>query len=71
MRPNCGLCEDMAAGLTSLRLPFDAIDIEQDSALEAAYGESIPVLLEGDRELARAPQTRKSLKAALQRAGVM
>jgi hypothetical protein len=61
----------MAAGLTSLRLPFDAIDIEQDSALEAAYGESIPVLLEGDRELARAPQTRKSLKEALQRAGVM
>jgi hypothetical protein len=61
----------MAGDLSRLRVPFDAVNIEDDAALEAAYGESIPVLFEGDLEVARAPQTRDSLKKALQRAGVL
>ena len=61
----------MAGDLSRLRVPFDAINIEDDVALEAAFGESIPVLFEGEREIARAPQTRDSLKKALQRAGVL
>ena len=61
----------MAGDLSRLRVPFDAINIEEDAALEAAFGESIPVLFEGEREIARAPQTRDSLKKALQRAGVL
>ena len=61
----------MAGDLAHLRVPFDAVNIEDDASLEATYGELIPVLFEGDREVARAPQTRDSLKKALQRAGVL
>ena len=71
MRPECGLCEDMAGDLSRLRIPFDAVDIEQNPSLEAMYGESIPVLFDGEREIARAPHTRDSLKKALQEAGVL
>jgi hypothetical protein len=71
MRPGCGLCDEMAADLSDLRVPFDAVDVEQDPALESAYGESIPVLFDGEREVARAPHTRDSLKKALQQAGVL
>ena len=71
MRPGCGLCEEMAADLSDLRVPFDAVDVEQDPALESAYGESIPVLFDGDREVTRAPHTRDSLKKTLQQAGVL
>lgn len=61
----------MAGDLTRLQVPFDAVNIEDDAALEAAYGESIPVLFEGEREIARAPQTQDSLKKVLQRAGLL
>ena len=61
----------MAGDLTRLQVPFDAVNIEDDTALEAAFGQSIPVLFEGEREIARAPQTRDSLKKALQRAGLL
>ena len=71
MRPGCGLCEEMAADLSNLRVSFDLVDVEQDPTLEGAYGDSIPVLFDGDREIARAPSTRDSLKNALQQAGVL
>ena len=71
VRPQCGLCEDMASDLVRLQVPFDAVNIEDDTTLEAAFGQSIPVLFEGEREIARAPQTRDSLKKALQRAGLL
>jgi len=61
----------MAADLSRLGVPFDAVNIEDDDGLETAYGESIPVLFEGEREIARAPHTRASLKKALQQAGVL
>ncbi len=71
MRPGCGLCENMADDLATLHIPFEAINIEEDEALESAYGESIPVLFNGEREIARAPHTRESLKKILQQAGVL
>jgi hypothetical protein len=71
MRPGCGLCEEMAADLSDLHVPFDLVDVEQDTALESAYGEIIPVLFDGEREVTRAPHTRDSLKMELQRAGVL
>lgn len=70
-RPECGLCEDMARDLSRLRLSFVTIDIESDAALEAAYGEVIPVLMYGEEEIARAPQIEASLKAALKRFGLL
>jgi hypothetical protein len=70
-RAGCGLCEDMARDLTRLGLAFDEVDIEQDAALEAAYGEAIPVVLWDGREVARAPQTDRTLRRVLARAGVI
>ena len=70
-RPECGLCEDMARDLHRLRVAFEEVDIEQDAALERAYGESIPVLMQGDNEIARAPQTERTLRQALSRAGLL
>ena len=70
-RPDCHLCEDMARNLSRLRLSFDTINIELDDELERAYGESIPVLFLGERELARAPQTAAGLERALRRAGAL
>ena len=61
----------MARDLRRLRLAFDEVDIEQDDALERVYGEAIPVLLHGDREVARAPQTERSLRQAVTRAGLL
>jgi hypothetical protein len=61
----------MARDLRRLGLNFDEVDIEQDETLEHAYGESIPVLFHGERELARAPQTERSLKETLTRAGLL
>jgi glutaredoxin len=70
-RPECGLCEDFARDLQRLQIPFDTIDIEQDETLEKAYGEVIPVLLLGEEEIARAPQTPASLRHSLRRVGLL
>ena len=61
----------MAGDLSRLRIPFDAINIEDDAGLETAYGEAIPVLFDGEHEIARAPQTRESLKKALHHPGLL
>jgi Glutaredoxin-like domain (DUF836) len=61
----------MARDLQRLRVEFEEIDVEQDEALERAYGESIPVLLDGENEIARAPQTERSLRDALIRADLL
>jgi thiol-disulfide isomerase/thioredoxin len=51
----CHLCDDMLAGLQKMqaRLPFEVtvIDIDSDPALEQRYGELVPVLAHGEREL--------------------
>lgn len=51
----CHLCEDMLTGLQQLRAgqPFDlvVIDVDGDPALEQRFGEWVPVLMHGDREL--------------------
>jgi hypothetical protein len=61
----------MARDLQRLRVPFEEVDIEQDEALERAYSELIPVLLQGDTEIARAPQDERTLRRALSRAGLL
>ncbi len=51
----CHLCDDMLSGLQSLQsgLPFEltVIDIDSDPVLEQRFGEWVPVLMHGDREL--------------------
>ena len=56
-RSYCHLCDDMIAGLRSLqaRFPFELtiVDVDSDDALEARYGEDVPVVVHGATELCR------------------
>lgn len=56
-RRGCHLCDDMLDDLEQLchgrPAAIEVIDIEQDPALEAAYGTEIPVLLADGVELCR------------------
>jgi Glutaredoxin-like domain (DUF836) len=51
------LCDDMISGLRTLqaRFPFDiqVVDVDSDDALEALYGEDVPVLTHGSHQLCR------------------
>lgn len=53
-RDDCHLCDQAVALLARARAPdFESIWIDDDPALEAAYGERVPVLRDADsgREL--------------------
>jgi hypothetical protein len=56
-RSYCHLCDEMIAGLRTLqaRFPFSLaiVDVDSDDALEARYGEDVPVVLHGETELCR------------------
>ena len=56
-RHSCHLCEDMTrilTGLTSeLGVELTILDIDTDPALAARFNELVPVLMHGERELAR------------------
>jgi len=47
-RTYCHLCDDMIAALRNLQgrfaFDFDVVDVDGDAALEARYGERVPVL---------------------------
>lgn len=51
----CHLCDDMLAGLQVLqtRQPFElsVVDVDSQLALERRFGEWVPVLMHGEREL--------------------
>ena len=57
LRRWCHLCDDLLAQLIPLITPYGIevreIDIDEHPEFEAAYGEHIPVLCVGDRELCR------------------
>ena len=56
-RSYCHLCDDMITALQELRGRFfvgfeiDIVDVDQHPALEAKWGEKVPVLLDGDVEI--------------------
>ena len=56
-RSYCHLCDEMLAGLRTLQARFrfslTVVDVDSDDALEARYGEDVPVLLHGALELCR------------------
>lgn len=52
-RPYCHLCDDMAAALAPIAAEHgcsvEVVDVDADPALEARYGELVPVLVhDGD-----------------------
>ena len=54
-RGYCHLCDDMIAALRTLQGSFafelQVVDVDTDAALEARYGELVPVLMNEEREL--------------------
>ena len=53
-RTYCHLCDDMIAGLRELqagRFELQVIDVDSDPALEARFGELVPVLMSAEGEL--------------------
>jgi len=54
-RNYCHLCDEMIVGLRALqarhRFDLRIIDVDAEAALEKRYGERVPVLMHGDREL--------------------
>jgi glutaredoxin len=69
-RPGCGLCEDAARDLNDLGAVYEEVDVDSDPELQERYGDAIPALLFGGRELARAPMTPSTIRAALAGTGV-
>ena len=66
-REDCHLCEIAQRELDILGVRYEMVDVDSDAGLEHQYGNAIPVLLYGEREIARAPIERKDLQKALGR----
>jgi len=53
-RGDCQLCDDMLAALRGLQAQlafgFDLFDVDADPALEARFGERVPVLVDASGE---------------------
>ena len=55
-RSYCHLCDDMLAALQAqlgTAAPIFIVDVDSDPALEARYGENVPVLMYGQTEVCR------------------
>lgn len=56
-RQDCHLCDEMRAALVQFRGRYDfevqVVDVDRDPALEERWGDKVPVLLDGDREICR------------------
>jgi glutaredoxin len=71
-RPGCHLCEEMKAAIdrvaVSMQEPIalEEIDISADPDLEARYGLEIPVLLAGEKKVAKYRVDEGTLKRMLQ-----
>jgi thioredoxin reductase (NADPH) len=72
-RSYCHLCDDMASALEPLRREFGfalaRIDVDRAPALEAAYGERVPVLAHGEVELCHYFLDASGVRAYLTRIG--
>jgi len=68
-RAYCHLCDEMRAEVAPLAaaaaVPLDEIDVESDPALEARWGDRVPALLGGERELFHYRADRAVLAAYL------
>jgi len=68
-RRYCHLCQDMLAVVEPLRLEFgldlEVVDVDADPVLERRFNEAVPVLMHGQRELARGRLDPAVLRAYL------
>ena len=70
-RRYCHLCDEMLAGLRALDrgLALEIVDVDADPALEARFGEDVPVLRHGEVELSRHRLDAERVRAYLGRTG--
>ncbi len=70
-RSYCHLCDDMIAALRALqtgwRYELRIVDVDSDPALEARYGELVPVLTGADGEICHYHLDTQKLEAYLSR----
>jgi hypothetical protein len=54
-REGCHLCEDMISGLQQWQerecFSFEVVDVDSDPNLRLRYGERVPVLIAGEKEI--------------------
>ena len=54
-REYCHLCEELLAGLKQFQARYDfdieVVDVDRHPQLEERWGDKVPVLLDGEREL--------------------
>jgi hypothetical protein len=69
VRAYCHLCDEMRHALQPLAaqagIAVAEVDVDTDAALEARWGDAVPVLLAGERELARYRLDRGALAGFL------
>jgi glutaredoxin len=70
-REYCHLCEEMLAGLKRFQARYDfeieVIDVDRHPRLEDQWGDKVPVLLDGDRELCHYYLDHEAVDARLAR----
>jgi hypothetical protein len=73
VRAYCHLCDEMRGAVAPLAaaagLELREIDVDSDPALEARWGDRVPVLLAGQRELCHYRLDRRALGAFLRGSG--
>ena len=67
-RAGCHLCEQVAADLTALGQPFEAVDIDADPRLRRRYDWLVPVVVINRRHVLVSRMDRALLAATLARA---
>jgi len=72
-RSYCHLCDEMLAALRALDssrdVSLEIVDVDADPALEARFGEHVPVLMDGEVELSRHRLDAERVRAYLGRTG--
>ena len=70
-REYCHLCHEMAEALERFRGRYDfrveVVDVDRHPALEEKWGEKVPVLLDGEREICHYFLDIEALEARLAR----
>jgi thioredoxin reductase (NADPH) len=71
VRAYCHLCDEMRAALAehAAAIPVDELDVDADPALEARWGDKVPVLLADGRELCHYRLDADALTALVRQPG--
>jgi len=70
-REYCHLCEELLAGLKRFQSRYDfdieVVDVDRNPGLEEAWGDKVPVVLDGEIEVCRYHLDPAAVEARLQR----